>query len=109
MRLATLAFSLLLSLVSAAVPAGNVTLTGTVSEMTCRLDHHRDRNPADCTRACTEEGSPFALIVGSRVYTLIGEDEVKGQLYELAGQRVTVIGEPRGNDVVAVTSVEAVR
>ena len=90
---------------AAAISASDVTLTGIVSDAACGVEHH-GRDAAECVRSCAEEGSEFALVVGSRVYTLVGEDDVKAQLLNLAGKVATVTGDRGAGDVVSVATVQ---
>lgn len=82
------------------------TFTGKVSDAMCGADHMEPGvTPADCTRACVAKGSKFALIVGSKVYTLDGEDKsALQQLDKLADQKAKVTGTLDG-DTIQVTSV----
>ena len=97
--------AILLVVVTAAPSANEVTLTGIVSDAACGIEHH-GRDADECVRACTEEGSEYALVVGSKVYTLVGDDNVKAQLLNLAGQMATVTGDRGTGDVIAVATVK---
>jgi hypothetical protein len=99
-----LAFVLTLLTLAAAPLADAVTLTGVVSDAACGANHH-GRSAAECTRACAEESGDYVLVVGARVYTLVGEDEVKAALREWAGDTVIVTGDRQRGDVVVVTAV----
>ena len=78
------------------------TLTGLVSDSMCGAHHMaKDKSPAECARMCVKQGMKYALVVGSKVYTLEGHE---GELDKLAGEKVTVKGEVTG-DTVAVQSV----
>ena len=77
------------------------TLTGTVSDAMCGAKHQM-ADAAACTRACIGHGSKYALVVGSKVYTLEGGDQA--QLDKLAGAKATVKGTVNG-DTVTVASV----
>jgi hypothetical protein len=78
--------------------AQETTLTGIVSDSMCGAKHMaKDKSAADCTRECIKSGSDYALVVGSKVYTLQGD---KAQIDELAGERATVKGKVSGNSVV---------
>ena len=107
MRLHTLT-AVLATLTMLATPAGatDATLTGIVSDRACGMDHH-GREAEECVRACTAESGEYALVVGTRVYTLVGEDDVKAELYELAGTSVTVTGDRGRGDVVTVKTVKS--
>lgn len=78
------------------------TLTGVVSDSMCGAHHMaKDKSPAECTRGCVKQGMKYALVVGSKVYTLEGHDAV---LDKLAGKKATVKGNVTG-ETVAVQSV----
>jgi hypothetical protein len=84
--------------------AQETTLTGIVSDSMCGAKHMaKDKSAADCTRECIKSGSDYALVVGSKVYTLQGD---KAQIDKLAGERATVKGKVSGNSVV-VESIAA--
>jgi len=80
--------------------------SGTVSDSMCGA-HHMMKNatPAQCTRECVKQGSDYALVVGSKVYTLKGD---KTQLDKFAGEKVTVNGNVSGN-TITVKSVMAAK
>jgi hypothetical protein len=77
------------------------TLTGTVSDSMCGAKHQM-ADSAACTRACIGHGAKYALVVGSKVYTLEGGDQA--ELDKLAGAKATVKGTVNG-DTVTVASV----
>ena len=78
------------------------TLTGIVSDSMCGAHHMaQDKSPAECARICVKQGMKYALVVGSKVYTLEGHE---AELDKLAGEKVTVKGEVAG-ETVAVQSV----
>jgi hypothetical protein len=82
------------------------TLTGIVSDSMCGAHHMaKDKSPAECTRMCVKQGMKYALIVGSKVYTLEGHED---ELDKLAGQKVTVKGNVAGENV-AVHSVSVAK
>jgi hypothetical protein len=94
----------IIALSAVAVFAQNASqsFTGEISDSMCGA-HHMMKNatPAQCTRACVKQGSDFALVSGSKVYTLKGD---KAQLDKFAGQKVTIKGEASG-DTITVKSV----
>ena len=106
MRLLTTAFALLS--VIAVRSASDTRLTGVVSDFTCGADHH-GRAPAECVRTCTSESIEYALVVRSKVYMLVGDEEIRAQLSEVAGEIATVAGDLGRGDVIAVTSVTPFR
>ena len=78
------------------------TLTGIVSDSMCGAHHMaKDKSPAECTRMCIKQGTKYALVVGSKVYTLEGHES---EVDKLAGQKATVRGSVKG-ETVAVQSV----
>jgi len=78
------------------------TLTGIVSDSMCGAHHMaKDKSPAECTRMCIKQGTKYALVVGSKVYTLEGHES---EVDKLAGQKATVKGSVTG-ETVAVQSV----
>jgi len=82
------------------------TLTGLVSDSMCGAHHMaKDKTAAECMRMCIKQGQKYALVVGTKVYTLEGREE---ELDKLAGQRVTVKGTVSG-DTVNVASVTAAK
>ena len=82
------------------------TFSGTISDSMCGA-HHMMKNlsPAQCTRECVKQGSDFALVVGSKVYTLKGD---KAQIDKYAGEKVTIKGEASGN-TITVKSIAAAK
>ena len=85
--------------------AESTTLTGVVTDQMCGVKHMMPGGAAKCTRACIKEGSPYALAVGEKVYTLKGHD---AELDKLAGDKVTVKGTISGT-TVQVSSVAAAK
>ena len=78
------------------------TLTGIVSDSMCGAHHMaKDKSPAECTRMCIKQGMKYALVVGSKVYTLEGH---RSEVDKLVGQKATVKGSVKG-ETVAVQSV----
>jgi hypothetical protein len=97
LRTLTVVLFLSLALLAADKPQ---TLTGTVSDTMCGAQHTMMPGKADaeCVRACVKAGSDYALVVGSKVYTLKGD---KAQIDKLAGQRAAVTGSVSGNVIQA--------
>jgi len=82
------------------------TLTGVISDSMCGAQHMaKDKSPAECTRMCVKQGQKYALVVGSKVYTLNGHES---ELDKMAGQRVKLTGQVSG-DTVSVSSVTPVK
>ena len=84
---------------------GPQTLTGKVSDAMCGAKHAMSGGDAECTRACVTKGSKYALVVGSKVYTLDTSDKAAlAELNKLAGASAKVTGNVKG-DTVEVKSV----
>ena len=80
------------------------TLKGIVSDQMCGAHHMMSGATAQkCTRECVGMGSPYALIVGDKVYTLQANPEVKKELYALAGAPAVVKGTVSGMTVQVST------
>lgn len=76
------------------------TFTGQVGDVMCGAKHEMEGSPADCTRACIQHGSKYALMVGDKVYTLEGADQkALDQLNKLAGTNASVTGAADGNTI----------
>jgi hypothetical protein len=90
--------------------AANKTYTGKVSDAMCGAEHmEAGVTAAACTRACVAKGSKYALVVGSKVYTLDGEDKAAlDALDKLADKQATVTGMADG-DTIQVSSVAAAK
>ena len=95
-------------MVSSALAAGKTeTLTGEVGDAMCGNKHQMGGTAGECTKACAEHGSKYALIVGEKVYTLETSDKAtKEKLGDLAGKQAKVSGTVEG-DTVQVASVSA--
>jgi hypothetical protein len=100
-----LALAVAIAIFSPAQAAPDVTLTGLVSDRACGMDHH-GREAQECVRSCAAESGEYALVVGTRVYTLVADEDVKAELYDLAGEQATVTGGRDRGDVVMVKSVK---
>ncbi len=89
--------------------AKNQTFTGEVSDAMCGAEHMMKGSAADCTRACIAKGSAYALVVGSKVYTLQSSDKAAlDKLNQLAGQKALISGKADG-DTIQVSGVAAAR
>ena len=85
-----------------AVFAQQQTLTGTLTDSMCGATHMaKDKSPAECTRMCVKDGMKYALAADKKLYTLEGHE---AELAKLAGQKVTVKGNLKG-ETVTVESV----
>lgn len=84
--------------------AQTTTLNGVVSDQMCGAHHMMAGASAQkCTRECVGMGSPYALIVGDKVYTLQANAEVKKELYALAGAPAVIKGTLSGMTVQVVS------
>lgn len=82
------------------VIAQTTTLRGVVSDQMCGAHHMlAGASAAKCTRECVGMGAPYALVVGSKVYTLQANPEEKKELYALAGATAVVKGTVSGMTV----------
>jgi hypothetical protein len=99
--------ALVFSLVVPEMAAGKTqTLSGQVSDVMCGAKHQMPGKAADCTRACIQHGSKYALVVGDKIYTLETSDQAAlDKLNERAGETAKVTGEVEG-DTIAVKSVQ---
>jgi hypothetical protein len=100
-----LAVLLLLSLCLFAADSKDQTFTGTVSDTTCGAHHTMMPGATDsqCVRACVKAGGDYALVVGSKVYTLKGNN---ADFEKFADEKATVTGKLSGN-VIQETSIAA--
>jgi hypothetical protein len=91
---------------SLAIAQATQTLTGTVSDTMCGKKHMvSGKSAAECTRECVKAGSDYALVVGDKVYTLIGN---KTLIDQFAGENVVVTGKTNGN-TVTMQSIQAAK
>jgi hypothetical protein len=80
--------------------AAEMTLEGTVADAMCGAKHAM-KDAATCTKACVDKGSPYALVVGTRVYTLkTSSDKDKIELAKLAGNMAKITGDVTGDNVM---------
>ncbi len=80
--------------------AAEMTLEGTVADAKCGAKHAM-KDAAACTKACVDKGSPYALVVGARVYTLkTSSDKDKVELAKLAGNMAKITGDVTGDNVM---------
>ncbi len=102
-------FILGLGLTLSSAWAASQSYTGQVSDAMCGANHMMEGSAADCTRACVAKGSKYALVVGSKVYTLdSGDKAVLAALDKLAGEKAKVTGTADG-DTITVSAVTAVK
>jgi hypothetical protein len=105
LRISALFLSVAISTVAASAQSSQ-TLTGTVSDAMCGAHHMiQGATAAQCTHKCVTQGSDFALVSGSQVYTLKGD---KSQFDKLAGQKVTIKGKVNGT-TITVDSIAAAK
>ena len=94
------AFSIVAMLAVGAANAQTMTLKGVVTDQMCGAHHMMaGASAAKCTRECVGMGSPYALVVGDKVYTLQASAAVKKELYALAGAPAVVKGTVSGMNV----------
>ncbi|HVC20222.1 MAG TPA: hypothetical protein VNE16_09100 [Vicinamibacterales bacterium] len=88
--------------------AATKTLEGVVSDAMCGA-HHMGGNATACTRACVKKGASYALVAGSKVYTLKTSTKAEtAALYKLAGEHAAVSGSVKGT-TIAVKTVKAAK
>lgn len=80
---------------SGGTAAGQQTLVGVVSDAMCK-GNHGGKDPAKCSMACVKDGSPWALVVDKKVYTL--EGRLSG-IDRLAGGKAKVTGKVTGEKI----------
>lgn len=90
---------------TAGIVFAQAAFTGVVSDQMCGAKHMMEDSAAKCARACAKMGSPYALVVGNKVYALKGHSP---ELEALAGQSVTVQGTLSGT-TIDVASVAAAK
>ncbi len=88
--------------------AEQATLTGTVGDAMCGVEHMMAGDEAGCTQACVKKGSDYALIVKDKAYTLKASEAMKTELAKLAGKAAKVTGDQKG-DTIEVTAVQAAK
>ncbi|MDR3764304.1 MAG: hypothetical protein P4M01_09440 [Acidobacteriota bacterium] len=106
MKKLSIALMLALLLCAVAAQAATSTFTGFVTDTMCGKDHMMTgKDEASCVRACVKGGAKYALAVGDTIYILDGS---KAQLDPVAGRKVTVSGELKG-DTLHVSSIAEVK
>jgi hypothetical protein len=84
----------------ATLRAATMSLNGTVADAKCGAKHAM-KDAAACTKACVDKGSDYALVVGTKVYTLkTTSDKDKMELGKLAGKMAMVMGDVTGDNVM---------
>ena len=86
-----------------AVFAAEQTWTGKISDSKCGLSHkameHGDKKMTDrkCTEACVKGGAKYVFESKGKVYTI--ENQNQPDLVALAGRRVMLTGEMKGDSI----------
>jgi hypothetical protein len=81
--------------------AASQTITGTVSDSHCGVQHATpSAKAAECVEHCVAGGAKYVLVSEGKVYQLDAQDKFKG----LGGKSVEVTGTIKG-DSITVTSV----
>ena len=84
------------------VHATATTIDGIVSDTMCGKKHMMSgKTDAQCIQECVKSGSSYALIVGDKVYTLVGKPQT---IAPFAGKHVKVEGVLKDH-TITVTSV----
>jgi hypothetical protein len=100
-QLGTLAAILL---VAASLFATQTTTVGILTDSMCMNKHMmQGKSNADCVRTCVKDGAKYVVVAGGKVLELKGNAD---QFSALAGKKVKLTGEQKGN-VVVVSSIEA--
>jgi hypothetical protein len=82
--------------------AKSETLVGTISNAFCGRRHLPGDTAAECTAECVSQGSPYALIVEQKTYTLQGNT---AGLEKLAGEKAKITGLIAGNTINVASAV----
>lgn len=93
-----------LLLAAATAFAAPTTTTGILTDDMCVKKHMMPgKSNGECVRACVKEGAKYVVVTNGKTIELKGHES---ELNALAGKKVTVSGELKGN-VLAVASVAA--
>ena len=92
---------------ASALRASEMTFTGMLGDAMCGVTHKMNEPAEACTRGCVKHGSDYALIVDDKAYTLKASNKVKTELDKLAGHKIQVTGDQKG-DTIQVTAVKVV-
>ncbi len=88
------------------VYAAASTIDGVVSDSMCGKKHMLSgKTDAECVQKCLKGKASYALVVGDKVYTLIGKSEA---IAPFAAQRVHVKGSVKGH-IITVDSVDEIK
>ncbi|HEY7839739.1 MAG TPA: hypothetical protein VIC54_14165 [Terriglobales bacterium] len=111
MRKAVLTVALAAGLIPVGLRAlqAETTYTGKVTDDMCGAKHDMGgSSDAACVRMCVSGGSNYALVVGTRVYTLSTTDkQQRATLDKYAGERVVVKGTLSGTTLKVATVAAA--
>jgi hypothetical protein len=82
------------------------TVTGNLTDSMCTTKHMMPgKTNAECARECVKAGAHYVIVSGSKIYNVSGDQK---QFYQLAGQKVRVSGDVKGN-TIAVSSIWAAK
>jgi hypothetical protein len=102
---ATLALALLSAIMIPAmqqVHAASQPIDGVISDSMCGKKHMMSgKTDAQCVQECIKNGSSYALMAGSKMYTLVAQPST---LAPFAGKQVHIEGDVKGN-IITVTSI----
>ncbi len=80
-------------------------INGVISDTMCGKKHMlKGKTDAECIAQCLKEKASYALVVGSKVYTLTGNLET---VAPFAGKHVHVEGSIKGNTITVTAVHEA--
>ena len=84
------------------VHAASQPIDGVVSDSMCGKKHMMPgKTDAQCVQECIKSGSSYALVAGSKVYTLAAKPQT---IAPFAGKQVHIEGDVKGN-TITVTSI----
>jgi len=105
-RKLALAVTLVAGMLGSYAAAAPQTFTGKLTDNMCTKQHMMPgKSDADCTRECVKDGGHYVLVSGNKVLKLSGDQK---RFSDLAGQRISVSGELKG-DTIAVTSITSAK
>lgn len=82
------------------------TFYGIITDSHCGARHtNLERSAAECTRMCVRDGSKYVLVNGDKGYEITGDP---GQISQLAGQRVKLIGALAGGRIKVTSATPLV-
>ena len=92
--LALVGFAVLYTAEQSRASSKSAEFTGTVSDSMCGAKHMMAGDDAKCARTCVKGGAKYVLLVGDKVYSMVGN---AAEFERLAGQKVTVRGSISGS------------